>query len=132
MYGLRLRWAQIVAVACLALIVGLAVSSIASASAREHGPARWPVNAAGQTYGSGLRAVSPKDEPDLICVEATNGLVGYSLRTDLEDPDPSSPEEAVRIQASRAGASRFVPVYRVDGETQIGVFVIDYAEPVLR
>jgi hypothetical protein len=115
----------------VAVVAGsLAIAALATA--RESGSTKWPRNAAGQTYGSGLQAVSPADEPDLIKVEATNGMVGYSLRTDLEEPDPASPEEAVRIQAARGGEPREISVYRVDGKTKIGVFVVEYPEPVLR
>ena len=76
--------------------------------------------------------MSPVDEPDLIQVEATNRIVGYSLRTDLEEADPSSPEEAVRRQEARGGRPRDVRVYGVDGKTQIGVFRIEYGDSVSR
>jgi hypothetical protein len=106
------------------LLAGFAIVAIATAG--ELGPTNWPKNGSGQTYGSGLRATSPVDEPDLILVEATNGRVGYSLRTDLEDPDPSTPEEAVRLQAAQGGRPREIPVYLVDGKTEIGVFLVEH------
>lgn len=84
----------------------------------------WPVNAGGQTYGSAAAAKSPADEPDLILVYATNGKLGYSLRTDLEGDTPSTPEEALAEQAARAGKGVTVPVYLSDGKTQIGEFDI--------
>jgi hypothetical protein len=129
-YGMRLRPVSVLVTAIVVVLAVVGLSTLATA--RESGPTKWPVNASGRTYGSGLDAVSPADEPDLIKVEATNGLVGYSLRTDLEDPDPSSPSEAVRIQTARGGAPREIPVYQVDGKTKIGAFVVEYPEPKLR
>lgn len=83
----------------------------------------YPVNASGLTFGSSADALTPEAEPDLIQVEATNGRTGYSYRTDLEGPVPSSPAEALRMQAERGDATQTVPVYLEDGTTQIGVFV---------
>jgi hypothetical protein len=117
-----IRRTVVVATALLASTVALAAVAMASTG---DAATRWPRNASGQTYGSGLSARSPEDEPDLIRVEATNGKVGYSLRDDLEGPDPKTPEEAVRLQAARSGTSREIPVYLSDGKTEIGVFVIE-------
>ena len=128
MYGLPgahlTRRAMIVSAAAIVVLV-VGFSAIAIASTRDS-VTKWPRNASGMTYGSGLDAQSLQDEPDLIKVEATNGKVGYSLRTDLEAPDPSTPEEAVRLQAARAGTSQEIPVYLSDGITKVGVFVIDF------
>lgn len=124
------RAATVSAAIVVVLLAGLAVAAMATAT--EPGPMNWPKNASGQTYGSGLRATSPADEPDLILVEATNGRIGYALRTDLEDPDPSTPEEAVRLQSARGGRSREIPVYLVDGRTKVGVFLIGYPSPVIK
>jgi len=111
------------AAAIVVLVVGF--SAIALASARDSAT-NWPRNASGMTYGSGLDAQSLQDEPDLIKVEATNGMVGYSLRTDLEGPEPKTPQEALRIQAARAGTAQEIPVYLSDGITKVGVFVIEF------
>lgn len=81
----------------------------------------YPTNAKGQTYGPDLPMA---EEPDLIAATATNGRDGYVLRTDLEGPVPSTPAEALRMQAAAAGNDREIPVYESDGTTQIGVFVI--------
>jgi len=116
---------MVVSAAILVLLV-VGVSAIATASTRDSATTNWPRNASGQTYGSGLFARSLEDEPDLIRVEATNRRVGYSLRTDLEDPDPKSPQEALRLQAARDGRSRWIPVYLSDGATKIGVFECEY------
>lgn len=80
----------------------------------------WPINARGQTYGVAVGNA----EADLVGAVATNQKVGYALRTELDGPKPSSPEEALRWQAEQADKSRFVPVYESDGVTQIGVFRI--------
>ena len=128
MYGLPgahlTRRAMIVSAAAIVVLV-VGFSAIAVASTRDSAT-KWPRNASGMTYGSGLDAQSPQDEPDLIKVEATNGKVGYSLRTDLEGPEPKTPQEALRIQAARAGTAQEIPVYLSDGITKVGVFVIRF------
>lgn len=91
-------------------------------------PTKWPKNASGVTYGSSGKAVSLEDEPDLVAIVATNGKEGYAYRSDLEEPEPSSPAAAVARQNARVKAGYKpppVPVYEVDGITQIGVFLID-------
>lgn len=118
-----------------ALIVGLAIGvvggSIALAKNSDNPSAStslavtdYPKNAQGLTYGSDSYAKSPQDEPDLILATATNGKEGYVLRTDLEEPMPASPQEALKQQAARAGKDRVIPVYESDGITQIGVFTV--------
>jgi hypothetical protein len=79
------------------------------------------------TYGSGLDAQSSQDEPDLIQVLATNGRIGYALRSDLEGPTPETPQQALLQQAARDERSRLIPVCESDGVTQVGVFMIGYA-----
>jgi hypothetical protein len=125
-YGASLsrRVVEVSATIVVVLLAGLVAAAIATAS--EPAPTNWPKNASGQTYGSGLRATSPADEPDLICVEATNGRLGYSLRADLEGPEPRTPEEALRLQAAQGGRPREIPVYLADGHTGIGVFLIEH------
>ncbi|MBC7292680.1 MAG: hypothetical protein H5T84_01010 [Thermoleophilia bacterium] len=71
-----------------------------------------------------MMARSPQDEPDLILAEATNGKVGYVLRTELEGQEPGSPQEALAQQAAQAGKNRAIPVYESDGKTVIGVFIV--------
>lgn len=86
----------------------------------------WPVNANGQTYG--MLGDSPVP-PDLIRVQGSdaegNAVEGYVLSSDLEQPMPTSPAEALRMQAEREKKypnGREVPLYRSDGETVIGSF----------
>ena len=76
------------------------------------------MNQSGETYGSAL--FSP-EEPDLVAAVATNGLEGYVRRADLEGPVPASPEEAL---ASQEDLPPSIPVYKEDGETTIGEFMI--------
>lgn len=111
----------LIATLCAAYFVVSAGADLSTAS--EEAVTAWPKNASGVTYGSGLKAVSPEDEPDLLCVEATNGKVGYAYRSDLEGPQPTSPAAAITQQRAREGKPDVVPVYAVDGITQIGVFV---------
>lgn len=112
------------------LAIGIVCGSVALAgtSPEPQAPSglvgtEWPRNEAGLTYGSAAKAKSPQDEPDLILAEATNGRIGYVLRTDLEGPTPRSPEEALAWQAARGGKNRVIPVYELDGVTQISVLV---------
>lgn len=107
-----------------------AMSANAGLSAKpEGGKTVWSKNASGVTYGSGMDALSPADEPDLIRVQATNGQVGYAYRSDLEGPEPTSPAAAVTQQKAKEGKPDIVPVYEVDGMTQIGVFVARTNDP---
>ena len=111
-----------IGIVALVAVLSFAVAVNANLKAQPEGKVTaWPKNDLGVTYGSGLDAVSYEDEPDLISVLATNGKVGYAYRTDLEGPDPSSPAAAVAQQKARGGKPRVIPVYEVDGVTQIGV-----------
>lgn len=116
------------------LVIGVIAGSIGIAAGSDKpaapaGPATttWPQNSKGMTYGSGLDAQSSQDEPDLIQVLATNGRIGYALRSDLEGPTPETPQQALLQQAARDERSRLIPVYESDGVTQVGVFMIGYA-----
>jgi len=119
-------------VVALAAVLFVGYSAVAAQAdlppAPTGAPTIWPQNASGMTYGSGADAKSLEDEPDLICVQATNGEVGYAYRTDLEGTEPSSPAEALAQQREQGDNPRAIPVYETDGVTQIGVFVIQYGE----
>jgi hypothetical protein len=79
----------------------------------------YPTNAAGQTYG-GAKPLA--EDPDLVGVVATNGKHGYSRRLDIF-PDPRTDAEADALL--RAGLRGYtVPVFKPDGVTQIGVFLM--------
>lgn len=69
-----------------------------------HIPTKLGTNESGQTFGvSG----SDQGEPDLVAVEATNGVQGFVLRSDLD-----------------AGAGMF-PVFESDGATVVGEFRVE-------
>ena len=96
---------------------------------RSHDPApHYPRNAGGLTYGSGLQATRPDNEPDLIQVTATNGKTGYVYRTDITAPEPASPQEAAARSTTNQG-SKTVPVYGQDGTSVIGEFVLAAPAP---
>jgi len=105
------------------LVAGSAVAgSILTAADGGMLPA-YPVNDAGLTFGSLVDATSPDTEPDLILVETTDGETGYVYKAALDrasGADIRSPQEAAEWKPARTE----VPVYLVDGTTQIGVFVV--------
>lgn len=68
-------------------------------------PPELPVNASGQTYGN-YGDVEAGSVPDLIAIVADSGLEGYAFYE----------------QFSAEDAPDSIPVYNVDGATQIGIF----------
>lgn len=126
-------------------IVSLAVSIIlllscmlmASAST-ESASVHYKVNANGETYGNSLQADILGYDADLVFATGENGVVGYVRAEDLEEPEPSNPEEAALMQQQRVTSGysgRYIPVYKEDGETVIGRFLVSFAEeeiPVAR
>lgn len=93
----------------------------------------WPRNAKGKTYGS--QGSSPI-APDLIEVQGedangnpVNGYVLSSERSQAENggPEPTSPAQALKQQEERLKKypnGQWLPVYKSDGETQIGRFLV--------
>ncbi len=86
------------------------------------------VNENGETYG--VEAEGGKI-PDLIAAfgRADDGTLvsGYVRASDLEQPMPTSPEEAIRMQEeylAKYPNGRDIPVYKSDGTTRIGTFTI--------
>lgn len=77
----------------------------------------YPVNDAGETYGPDVK--DSEEEPDLILVDAGDGVVGYIKKADINN-GASSLEEAREWEPS----SYVVPIYLEDGCTQIGEFEI--------
>lgn len=119
-----------IGVVALVAVLLFAVAVSANLKAPDGKVTAWPKNDLGVTYGSGADAVSYEDEPDLISIVATNGKSGYAYRTDLEGPEPSSPAAAVAQEKARGGKPRVIPVYKVDGVTQIGVSESDPGRPI--
>lgn len=88
----------------------------------------WAVNKNGDTYG----AMNEHGQPDLISVVATNNQPGYVFAGELAEADGSaqattfrSPEEALAWQKDREGKKFSVTVYKSDGTTKVGQFVIN-------
>jgi len=72
-------------------------------------------NRYGQTYGPDFL------EANLVAVISDEGYEGYIYREDLNPPDFTSPEEALKWQESRPEYI-IIPVYKSDGKTVIGSF----------
>lgn len=121
---------MIALVLLIAVALAVAVAGAGNTPPRHGAPTAWQKNKHGVTYGSGLKAESVEDEPDLILVEASNGKLGYAYRTDLEGADPSSPAAAVAKQKAEEGTTDLIPVYEVDGVTRIGSFVIHHPKGI--
>ena len=105
------------------IAVGFLITNGANADTKAP---HYAKNANGMTYGRNIDATSPKDLPDLIKAQATNGKQGYVRRTDYEDPTPKTPQEALAWGQSHKGTTRTIPVYAEDGMTKIGEFIIKY------
>lgn len=113
------------------------ISATEGGKVNSHFSTDWPVNAAGQSYGSLLEASSPDDAPDLIQVETYDGTTGYVDRVDLDTAtgaNVANPEEAIAWQErvdkmAAAGESTLLPVYALDGKTVIGEFEIVPSQP---
>ncbi|KMZ43134.1 MULTISPECIES: hypothetical protein [Bacillales] len=80
----------------------------------------YDVNDNGETYGSGLSEESVGEFPDLISAVGTNGEEGYVRAEDLT-PKVKTIQEALE-QNHDKGNVQIIPLYDVDGETQIGEF----------
>ncbi len=106
---------------------GVFIANAASAGSlpsRSQDPApTYSHNSSGLTYGSGLDATTPQNQPDLTQAYGENGVLGYVRTTDLNPPD--RPSIAAAQAAGLAGsAGRYVPLYTQDGKTVIGRFYL--------
>ncbi len=86
----------------------------------------WGTNASGQTYG----VTNQNGTPDLVAVSIDQGKVqGYVKASDINCASGSyvvhSPAQALAWDAASKNRNISIPVYESDGETVIGVFVID-------
>lgn len=86
-----------------------------------HSAPVFPKNSRGQTYGPIGHVTSPKQYPNLVLVQATNGRDGYVYSHSLQRPAPKNPQQAVSTNPTRP---RIIPVYAQNGTTVIGQFVI--------
>jgi hypothetical protein len=77
----------------------------------------WPQD----TDGDGV--ISDKGDeriPELIKAVGDDGTEGYVRYEDLNGPQPSSPEEAVKM----SGVDRAIPLYAGDGVSVIGTYTL--------
>lgn len=85
----------------------------------------WGVNAHGQTYGVSNR----HGTPDLVAVD--NGhVVGYVKASDMScasGRDVANPTQALAWDKASADRNISIPIYRSDGTTVIGTFIIGNA-----
>ncbi|MFJ4028181.1 hypothetical protein ACIPWF_12465 [Paenarthrobacter sp. NPDC089989] len=98
------------------------------------GDAGFEKNKDGQTYGIPVEINGQIAEPDLIRAYATNGKLGYMKNSErkVATGDPSifkSPEEALRWQENRGDLPVTVPIYDIDGVTEIGIFEFSTGQP---
>jgi hypothetical protein len=91
----------------------------------------WGVNARGETYG----VPNAHGFPDLVGVVFDNGKgQGYAKWKDLNCAQdwpgpPRSPAEALAQEKQREDTNVAIPVYKSDGTTKIGVFLIGNRGP---
>lgn len=74
------------------------------------GAPAYPVNGDGQTYGFPGDPASAETAPDLILAGNVDGTAAYVLKTDVLGEQPKTSDDGS------------VPVYAVDGKTEIGSF----------
>jgi len=66
--------------------------------------------------------VSVPKEPELISARATNGMVGFVKKSDLEA------KPGLKAATKQAATSQLIPVYARDGRTVIGKYVVEAGE----
>lgn len=86
--------------------------------------AQVSTNENGEVYGSELYLSDIGIKPDLISALGENGVVGYVKRADLDALSIDNPMEAESYESYKP-ICRTIPLYECDGETEIGVFVIN-------
>jgi hypothetical protein len=108
----------------LALTLAASVAGGALARGGEDRPrvGGWPedVNGDGVISDSGDERI-----PELISAVGDSGIEGYVRYADLEGPQPSSPEEAMRM----SGVERVIPVYAEDGKTVMDQYTLSGDPP---
>ena len=84
----------------------------------------WGVNASGETYG----VTNQNGTPDLIAVIINQGSTnGYVKESDLNcagGGDPASRAEALAWEKASQNRNISIPVYKSDGVTVVGVFIL--------
>lgn len=125
---------RLVAISAAVFLVGGILGTGAAAlaalpSQNRPEPMPYGTNDAGQTYGSNFGSSSPSQDPDLVLVIGDQGHEGYVRSSELNGPEPSSPEEAVKNQARPGEVVAVLTVYESDGRTTIDTFTIVAAAP---
>jgi len=92
----------------------------------------FPRNEFGQTYGSDAYAETFAETPDLIAVQGISGRIGFIKKTDswpILHPDFKSPADAAAYSEEvRKHPPPAIPVYDLDGKTQIDTFKYGVSE----
>ena len=68
--------------------------------------------------------------PGLLLAQGEDGTLGYVRATDLGEPQPKTPEEAVALMAERKASGytgRYINLYAPDGVTVIGRFHVGWS-----
>lgn len=86
--------------------------------------AQVSTNKNGEVYGSELYLNEIGIEPDLINALGEDGVVGYVKRADLDALSIDNPMEVESYESNKP-IYRTIPLYECDGETEIGVFVVN-------
>jgi hypothetical protein len=112
-------------------IVGVGVSAALADPKGAPVAPDYSENARGQSFGSALEAPTPETEPDLIkAIGDDSKTEGYVKKTDLDaDTTFANPAEAAAETRASLGETRTVPLYAVDGMTEIGTFTIQPPTP---
>ncbi|WP_159883879.1 hypothetical protein [Paenibacillus puerhi] len=79
-------------------------------------------NKEGKTFGSAIYAETEEQMPDFVKAYGVGGTRGYLKKEDMHEEMPKTREEALALTLARK--DREIPLYDVDGETLIGVFLI--------
>lgn len=125
------KWKSIFGVALVVLMIGMVCGGCAQSEAqyRSINGVDFPVNEAGQTYGSALDANIPEGfsgtteemkvfYPDLILAQNAEGIEGYITLDDFFGEDPPSPEAAATGAYNHTLEG--VTLYAQDGKTVLG------------
>ncbi|MEY8369798.1 hypothetical protein AALA24_13680 [Anaerovoracaceae bacterium 42-11] len=85
----------------------------------------FELNEYGESYGAvDISNASLEKAPDLIAVVSTDGEHGYVKKFDLFSEAPLSPNEALANQEAHMGEYKSISVYKKDGKTVIGEFLL--------
>lgn len=80
-------------------------------------------------FGSTMNESIHEEESNLVRVEATNGEIGYVYEAELSEAEGdyvSNPDEAIAYMKSKDKKThKSINVYKKDGVTKIGVFIVD-------